>query len=111
MESMTRHPIKIIQWNARGLYKGKLEELKYYLRKFNPHFVLLSETHWRDQYRIKFSGYTAFFVNRQGPGVAILVKKFFSASRIPLPLFDSIEVVGISVNLRDDLPIDLFSIY
>jgi hypothetical protein len=38
-------PIKIIQWNARGLYRSRLEEFKNHLRNHNTHIVLLSETH------------------------------------------------------------------
>lgn len=110
---MTRRPIKIIQWNARGFYREKLEEFKFNLRKLNPHLVLLSETFWRDQYTIKFSDYTPFFVNRQslGGGVAILVKKSITASRISLPLLNSIEVVCISMKLHNNDTIDVFSVY
>ena len=40
--------INIIQWNARSLYRSKLELFENNLRSSNPSIVLLSETHWVD---------------------------------------------------------------
>ncbi len=77
MAKMTHQPFKLLQWNARSLYKSKLVEFKQQLRDLNPHVVLLSETHWKDEYIPKFSAYTPIVLNRsgQGGGVAILAKK------------------------------------
>lgn len=46
--------LTIIQWNARGLTKARLEEFRNYLSSFNLHIVLLNETFWRNIFEIKF---------------------------------------------------------
>ena len=99
---MTRNPIKLLQWNARSLYRSKLEEFKNNLRKINPHLVLLSETHWNEKYIHKFSAFNSIYINRQGQegGVAILVKKTIQYTKLLLPRLDTIEATGIPLNSR-----------
>jgi exonuclease III len=106
-------PIKIIQWNARSLYKSKLQEFKYNIRCLNPHIVLLSETFWRDEYIPKFNAFNTFYLNRksQGGGVAILVKKSIKTTSIILPHTPNIEAVGITMKLKNNKLIDIISVY
>ena len=106
-------PISILQWNARSLYKSKLTEFKIHLRNSDPSVVLLSETHWVDSFPVSFSSYNIFLRNRNahGGGVAILVKKSLSASLLPLPLFSSIEAVGISLSSASNSPLNIISVY
>jgi hypothetical protein len=109
----TTKPLKIIKWNARSLYKSKLQEFKCILKLTNPHIVLLSETHWRDNYTAHFSAYKSFTLNRPtlGGGVAILVKKNIQTAPLPLPPSRNIEAIGITIMTRNNLPIDILSIY
>lgn len=106
-------PIKILQWNARGLYRSRLEELKNNLRVHNPHIVLLSETHWRDQYNVKFSAYKSFSLNRlsQGGGVAILILKNIQAAVLDLPSYDNLELIGVTIKLKNNQELDVVSVY
>ena len=92
--------MKILQWNAAGLYKSKLLMLKADLRLLNPALVILCETGWNDQYKAVFTAYNPFVINRQnqrGGGVAILVKKSIPASPIVIPHLDHIEAVGVTI--------------
>lgn len=79
--------LRMIQWNARGLYRAKLEEFKNNLRSVNPALVCLSETHWLDSHPVSFSAYNSFILNRpsQSGGVAILTKKNLSVAPLVLP--------------------------
>lgn len=106
-------PLKIIQWNARSLYKSKLQEFKYNLLLTNPHIVLLSETHWKDHYTAQFSAYQTFALNRptQGGGVAILVKKNIQTSPLPLPQSSDIEAIGVTIKTRNNTHIYIISLY
>lgn len=96
--------IKILEWNAI-LYRFRLEEFKNNLRVNNPHIVLLSETHSRDQYNVKFSVYKYFSLNRlsQGEGVAILIlKKNIQTAVLDFPSYDNLEVIGITIKLKNN---------
>lgn len=92
-------PLKILQWNARGLYKSRLEEFKNNLRSHNPHIVLLSETHWKNEYKVKFSSYNSFVLNRvgQGGGVAILTKKNMQATTLGVEPNENFEAIGVTI--------------
>ena len=106
--------LNIIQWNARSLYRSKLELFKNNLRSSNPSIVLLSETHWVDSHPVAFDAYNCFVKNRadkNGGGVAILVKKSISASLIPSPVLAHIECIGVSILLPDGKNLVLISAY
>ena len=109
---MKKYTIKILQWNAWGLFRAKLKEFRENLRSVNPLLVFLSETHWKNEYTIKFSTYNSYLLNRpgQGGGVAILVKKAIQTNILTLPNLQNLEVVGVSVKLNDSI-IDLISVY
>jgi len=111
-QDMTK-PLRIIQWNARGLYRSRLEEFKNQLRHHNPHIVLLSETHWKDEYKVKFSAYNSFYLNRasQGGGVAILIKKNIQATLLDFPPHENIEAVGATIRLSNKDIIEIASVY
>nr|CAH0102047.1 unnamed protein product [Daphnia galeata] len=104
--------LQILQWNARGLFRAKLQEFRENLRSVNPIFVFLSETHWKNEYTIKFSADNSYLLNRpgQGGGVAILVKKAIQTNILTLPYLPNLEAVGVSVKLNYSL-IDLISVY
>ena len=109
---MKKRPIKILQWNARGLFRAKLQEFKANLHKHNPLIVLLSETHWKDDYTIRFSAYNSFVLNRpnMGGGVAVLVKKGIQSNILQLPRFSNIEAIGVSIKLNN-IVLDAISVY
>ena len=109
----SRPPLKILQWNAAYLYKDKLNEFRKDLSNLNPSIVLLSETNWKDEYKVKFAAYNVFCLNRQaqrGGGVAILVKKTISASTLSLPDSPNLEVIGVSLKLNRQ-SLDVVSVY
>lgn len=106
-------PIKFIQWNARGLYKSRLEEFKINLRSYDPHFVILSETHCKDEYKLKFWAYKSFFLNRptQGGGAAILAKKNIRTTQLVIAPSNNLEVIGVTMSLSNMKEIDIVSVY
>lgn len=106
-------PLSILQWNARSLYRAKLEEFKANLRVTNPSIVLLSETHWKDQYIPKFTAFHSFVLNRPGPGggVVILVRKDTHATSLDLPRSTNLETVGVSIRLDDGRVVKVVSVY
>lgn len=69
--------LSVVQWNSRGLTRAKLIEFKNCLRTLNPDVVLLSETHWSDNFKVTLQTYNITLKNRLDGygGVAILTKK------------------------------------
>jgi exonuclease III len=89
-----------------------LEEFKSHLRLHDPHIVLLSETHWKDEYTVKFSAYNSFTLNwvSQVGGVAILIKKKLQAT-VAVSSHINLEAIGASVTLKNQLIIEVISVY
>jgi ribonuclease HI/endonuclease/exonuclease/phosphatase family metal-dependent hydrolase len=105
--------LKIIQWNARSLYKAKLAQFKVDLNSLDPDIVLLCETFWNDKYKAMFSAYHPFVNNRtdrRGGGVAILVKKNIPAKPHATPSTEKVEAIGIMVKLKTKT-INITSVY
>ena len=113
MNNITNQVHSILQCNARSLYHSKLTEFKIKLRNHNPSLVLLSETHWVDQFSVSFGSYDVFCRNRNanGGGVAILAKKYLSASFFRLPSFSSLEAVAIQFIPPNEPPLIIISVY
>ena len=111
---MLQNNTRILQWNARGLYKSKEKDFRYSLCSTNPTVALLSETHWQNDFRVKFSSYRSIVCNRktgEKGGVAILFKKNLLYDNITLPSFRTIEAVGVCVHLNHRLKITFVSVY
>ena len=106
-------PITIMQWNARSLYDVKLKTFKTDLKAINPCIVILSETHWTDEYKVIFKAYNVFIKNRmnqRGGGVAILVKKSIPTYQKKTPPTYKIESVGVTIK-HGKQNIDIISAY
>ena len=106
--------LKILQWNARGLTKSRLQEFKHFLSYSVPSVVLLSETHWNDSFTPKFSSYNVINKNRHersGGGVAILVHNSIKFSLLPLDNSHSIEMVAISISSATFFSLNFVSVY
>lgn len=111
---VSKKPFSVLQWNARGLTKSRLEEFKHALSYFVPSVVLISETHWKDLFNVKFSCYHVIKknrTNRRGGGVAILAHHSYKFSVIQLDSYHSIEAVGVSIALPRHPSLDLISAY
>ena len=104
-------PLRILQWNSRSLYRAKLEEFRANLKNFNPLLALISETNWRNEYKVKFTTYNVFSFNHQDPGggVAILAKKSHRISKLHLPSINNFDTIGITVELADGTKLDIIS--
>ena len=88
----------------------------------NPHIVLLSETHWKENKNKKkenkksgpvFNGYNIVRADRKkgkGGGVAILIHTSISFKEITLPKIDCMEIVGGSISTDSGL-VDFISVY
>ena len=105
--------LKILQWNARSLFKTKLAQFKLDLNSLDPDVVLLCETFWNDKYKAIFSAYHSFVNNRsdrRGGGVAILVKKDIPAKPHATPSTEKVETIGVMVKLKTKT-INIISVY
>ena len=79
MMTQTNEKLRILQWNARGFPKSRIEEFKHFLSYSVPLVVLLSETHWNDYTNVQFSSYNVIKKDRsgrRGGGVATLIHKY-----------------------------------
>lgn len=104
----------LVQWNPRGLSKSRLEEFKNFLCLSNPSIVLLSETFWNKNCKVKFKNYQIIQMNspnRPGGGVVILVSNTISYTHLDLPQLTSIEAVGVSITSLNYGTIDIISAY
>lgn len=107
-------PLKVLQWNARGLNKNKLEEFKRFLSYFVPLVVLLSETHWNEKVNVKFRCYNVIKKNRpngKGGGVAILIHKSLKFIPIQLRYFETMEAVAVSISTFQYNNLEFISVY
>jgi ribonuclease HI/exonuclease III len=105
---------KCLQWNARGLTKAKLEEFRQFLSLVKPEIILLSETHWKKSFYVKFKAYHILKKNRpnrSGGGVAILINKQLSFTPLHLTPHDTVEAIGVSILSRSNSKIDFISAY
>lgn len=106
--------MKIVQWNARGLTKARLEEFKNFLSSSNPAVVILCETYWRSSFNVSFQSYNIFKkdrVDRQGGGVAILVHKSLQCSVLTVQSLINCEAIGVTVATSNYGQVDFISVY
>lgn len=104
----------IIQWNARGLNKSRLEEFRNFLSLSKPSVVLLSETFWNTFCKVKFRSYNIIQRNRHGRpggGVAILIHSSINFTPLSVDTSASFEVVGATITSSSHGPIDVISVY
>lgn len=104
MTSPSSSPFTCIQWNARGLTKSRLEELRHHLCVYNPMIVLLSETHWNRKVNPRFQSYAIVRLDRLGMsfgGVAILIHKTICFTQISVLSCNNLEAIGSSVPVHD----------
>jgi hypothetical protein len=114
MINPTTENFKCLQWNARGLTKSKLEELRHYLSLVNPEVALLSETHWNSGFAHKFKPHHILrkdHPNRLGGGVAILISKSLQFSPITHNPPDTIEAIGARILFKNNTLISPPSTY
>jgi ribonuclease HI/endonuclease/exonuclease/phosphatase family metal-dependent hydrolase len=103
-----------IQHNARALTKSRLQEFHHHLHKYNPDLVLLCETHWNANINPRFRAYNCHRVDRpdrQGGGVAILVRKSLKATQLQVPSTNNLEAIALSVQVTKNISLDVFSVY
>ena len=122
MDLSNNNNLSVIQWNSGGLSHSKLQEFKDFLHDKNPHIVLLSETHWKENKNKEkenkksgpvFNGYNIVRADRKkgkGGGVAILIHTSISFKEITLPKIDCMEIVGVSISTDSGL-VDFISVY
>lgn len=91
----------ILQWNCNGYYR-RFEELKILLHKFQPSFICLQETHFKNENKPpKVTGYNVYIKNqtinqRASGGVAILVKNNINVSEIAVN--SNLQALAITTN-------------
>ncbi|KAI5712434.1 hypothetical protein M8J75_008318 [Diaphorina citri] len=83
---MENHNTKIIQWNCNGI-RGKMEEIKMLLSKYNPSILCIQETRLLQSLVVNFNNYSVFRYDHTGgetasQGLITLVKKCHYVNRI-----------------------------
>jgi Endonuclease-reverse transcriptase len=104
--------LNIIQWNARSIY-NKLDTLCEIIDSYKSEIVLISESRLNNNKNIKIKNFNIIRRDRdeRGGGVAILIHKKYKIKPIIFPVFSSLEIVGLSVELKNNNCIDIVSVY
>lgn len=106
--------ISLIQWNARGLTKARLEEFRNFLSLQNPSVVMLNETFWNNKTNIKFKNYQIIKkdrTDRPGGGVAMLIHSSIQFKTLEICPSRNLETVGISIKTTSHGPVDIITSY
>lgn len=115
-EFINLNNFKIIALNVNSLISlSKRSELSLFLRKNNPHVLLLSETKLNKCHKVVFNGYNLVRTDRgygAGGGTAILIKNSIKFDLVSTSyLSDSLESTAIKLRTVENTNIYLFSIY
>lgn len=104
--------ITVLQWNGRSVIsnKGVLEK---YMFDNKINIALLSETWFKPSSKINFTGFNLFRFDRDDgyAGVAILVKKNLSFSKISVNRLNELMCSAIQVNINKNQKINFYSVY
>nr|CAH7712619.1 unnamed protein product [Callosobruchus chinensis] len=104
--------LKICQWNCRSAIANK-NNLEHLLDEENINIALLSETWFKPNTYVNFSGFNTIRQDRSDGrgGVAILLKSNIKYTHIPLRQCSSIMSVCVSIPLQDIATVSLISLY
>ena len=95
--------IKIISWNANGLFKHQLE-LQMILETENIDICLISETHFTNESCIKFKGYKFYHTthpsNTARGGSAIIMKENLPHNESQHYRCEEMQVTNIILNCK-----------
>lgn len=102
----------ICQWNCRSAIANK-NNLEHLLAQNDIHIALLSETWFKPNKYISFSGYNVIRQDRDDGrgGVAILIKSNLKFTEILGPQLNNIMYTGIRINNINNTEISIISIY
>lgn len=112
---MEAEGIRIIAWNANSI-RSKIKQLdvKYYLHKYKPHLLLLSETKLLDRSIVQFPNYKIYRNDRLtdgGGGTAILIDENVRHTVLNTPLLKSCEATCLNVSLGGVKTFTIVSFY
>lgn len=106
--------INLLSWNCRSLC-SKLSRFKIKLYTLKPHIVCLCETWLKQSYLPSFINYFPYYVHRKdknGGGIAILVRNDVSCKNKELILFPNGELEVQAVTVHSDREIlDILNVY
>nr|CAH7736489.1 unnamed protein product [Callosobruchus chinensis] len=104
--------LKLCQWNCRSAIANK-NNLEHLLDAENINIALLSETRFKPNTYVNFSGFNTIRQDRSDGrgGVAILLKSNIKYTHIPLRQCSSIMSVCVSIPLQDIATVSLISLY
>lgn len=96
--------IRIVQWNARSAVSNK-NSLLHFLMSNNVDIALISETWFKPDTQICFSGYNIVRKDRADGygGCAILIRKKFYIEEIKpnFNLHDKISLCGVEITMQN----------
>uniref|UniRef100_A0A6M2DPJ2 Putative reverse transcriptase panstrongylus megistus n=1 Tax=Xenopsylla cheopis TaxID=163159 RepID=A0A6M2DPJ2_XENCH len=91
------YDIKLMYWNANGIYK-KVTELQYIANERDIDVILLQETHLNPSRHIHIPNYTIYrHDTTRGRGTAILVRNHLRHEEIALPDLSTAEATAINI--------------
>ena len=104
--------INIGQWNCRSAISNKVN-LENFLFEEKIHLAMLSETWFKPERYIAFSGYNIVRNDRLDGkgGVAILLKQNIKYTEISGSNLDNIFYVGLKIRLKNNIELTLISVY
>lgn len=91
-----------MHWNANEL-KEDLWELEDFISKRNIHVVLVSETHWNQNFKAKLKGFSIYRtdrINRAWGGTAILINNQIPHSHRQNENLNKIEATSVEILLE-----------
>ena len=113
VDETTGAELKILSWNANGLYRRR-RELEELLQREHIDIALICETHFRECHSTKIANYEGYVDNRTdrlGGGTAIYVKRTLPHSRVETPPLETTEATIVSVSTTDNNNIKFVSAY
>ena len=102
----------IVQWNCRGV-KNKFEEIKLFIKNFNPAAICLQETFLLKDDKISFKNYTIYHYpasdanGKAGGGSMIMVRNDVAHTEIEID--SPLQAVAVTVSMQKKL--NLCSVY
>lgn len=105
--------IKIAAWNANNVIYKKQELIQFTI-EHNTDIILISETWLREANKFKIPNYYTYREDRKtgpGGGVAILIKKTINHELITIDNLQTLESIGLQINLEGTGKTNIFAAY
>lgn len=115
-QSVNEKLLRVAQVNINSLVSAKKRiEFEQFLKKYEPHIVLISETHLNSKHKVNFNEYKLYRSDRNvcgGGGTAICISDFIDSEYIQQPNgIESIESCSVKINLENNKRMIFSAVY